>query len=221
MSSSVIDTPWHTTNALDCLKQEGIKTVIRYYNNGNSSGLPQKRLEPTEAQALSNAGFQIMVVFQTSQNQASDFSEAQGYAAGKSAFEWAKNTIGQPQGSAIYFAVDYNASESDLQSAIIPYFQGVKQAFLDLGEGEMYYKIGAYGSGLVVNTIMNEGISSFRWLSMSTGFYGTQQALEDGNYELHQLYPSAVICNIAVDYDAKKADDTNIGSWQLNEGATA
>ena len=209
----LIDTPWNTSAIIDCLKNEGVGTVIRYYNNGNSTGLPQKRLELPEAQAISNGGLQVMVIFQLIQDSTQYFTEQQGFEAGQSAAEWAKNTIGQPAGSAIYFAVDYNPNDAEVQSNIVPYFEGVAKAFASLG-GD--YKVGAYGSGLVVNTLRDQSLCEFRWLSMSNGYYGTQDALNEGNYELHQIYPSAVICNIDVDYDELNPNVKDIGSFSLN-----
>lgn len=211
----IIDTPWHTTEKLDCLKESGIETVIRYYNNGNSSTLPEKCLEPPEAQALSEAGFQIAVVFQLSQNKASDFTEQKGYDAGISAFGRARDIIGQPRGSAIYFAVDYNASSGEIESNIIPYFEGVKRAFEEKSQVGTRYKVGAYGSGLVVNTLLEKELIDYRWLSMSTGYRGTQDAITNGDYEMRQIYPSATVCGIAVDYDEKKTAETDIGSFTL------
>lgn len=211
----IIDTPWHTTDIVGCLKEEGITTVIRYYNNGNSTGLPQKRLELPEAQALSAGGLKILVVFQLSQNKVTDFTNEKGQAAGTSAFNWAKDTIGQPSGSAIYFAVDYNASQAELESNISPYFEGVAQSFSELSGGESLYKVGVYGSGLVVNSLKDQGLADYRWISQSSSYYGTQEALANGQYDLHQIYPAGVICKIDVDFDEQNPDVSNIGSWSL------
>ncbi len=212
---SIIDTPWHTTDIIDCLKEAGVETVIRYYNNGNSTGLPQKRLELNEAQALSAGGLKIMVIFQTSQNEADDFSYDKGFESGTNAYNWAKDTIGQPRNSAIYFAVDYDASPAELATNIIPYFEGVAAAFKDLGGASTDYKVGAYGSGLVVNAIKSQGTCEYRWLSQSSGYLGTQDALDNGNYELHQIYPSGVICDIDVDYDVENPNVSDLGTFDL------
>lgn len=212
---SIIDTPWHTTNIIDCLKDAGVETVIRYYNDGNSVHLPQKRLELNEAQALSAGGLKIMVIFQTGQDSTSEFTYDQGFQSGTNAYNWAKNTIGQPRNSAIYFGVDYNPNEAELESNVIPYFKGVAAAFKDLGGASADYNVGAYGSGLVVNTLRDQGLCDYRWLSQSSGYYGTQEALNEGNYELHQIYPSEVICSIAVDYDVENPNVSDIGSFDL------
>src|SRR5215510_10075255 len=126
---SIIDTPFRTTSKIPCLKSQGVNTVVRYYNFSNSSVFPNKRLELAEAEALAANGLQIAVVFQQRQNRASDFDKSKGIAAGREAFRQAQNSIGQPAGSGIYFSVDFDAGNSDLNNNIIPYFQGVKEAF--------------------------------------------------------------------------------------------
>jgi hypothetical protein len=211
----IVDTPWKTTEKIPCLKQNGIQTVIRYYNFVNSKALPQKRLELPEAKALSAAGFQIAVVFQAVQNRRSDFSKDKGVAAGKRAWEIAKKNIGQPNGSTIYFAVDFDASTTDIDGFIVPYFEGVQSAMKELGMGKSDYKIGAYGSGLVVNELLQRGLIEFRWLSMSSGFRGTKKAIEEGKYELRQIVPATTLCGIGVDYNEKKTPNTDIGSFSI------
>lgn len=211
----IIDTPWNTSSKVQDLKNEGIETVIRYYDFSNSHIHPEKRLEPSEAVALSDAGLNIVVVFQAANNKAADFSMNQGHLAGQEAFHWAKQTIKQPYGSAIYFAVDFDASESELHDNIIPYFQGVTQAFEELSDNIPTYTIGAYGSGFVVNILKSEDLCEYRWLSMSIDFLGTRDAMMDGEYELHQISPSAVLCGLDVNYDVRRPGSSDIGSFVL------
>ena len=51
-------------------------------------------------------------------------------------------------GSAIYFAVDYNAPQPDIKGTIDQYFRGVT-AGLATAAGSKEYRIGVYGSGAV------------------------------------------------------------------------
>jgi len=125
----IIDTPVSTTSSIPCLLSQGVRTVVRYYNHSNSLTFPSKRLELAEAQALSAHGLRIAVTFQQRQNQAADFSEAKGLAAGNRAYRFAQDNIAQPAGSAIYFSVDFDATVAETNNAIVPYFNGVKQAF--------------------------------------------------------------------------------------------
>lgn len=212
---TIIDTPWDTTNYINVLKQAGIQTVIRYYDNRNSPVLPQKRLELAEAQALSAAGLNIVVVFETDGNHSAYFTAEQGQEDGQNAYNWARNTIGQPAGSAIYFAVDYNAQQYELGS-IRNYFNGVKSSFNNLGGGHSLYRIGAYGSGGVVTALKSQGLCDYRWISMSQSYWGTQTALADHDYELHQApVLHAQISNLSVDYNVQNPNVTDIGSFRL------
>ncbi|MCB0837844.1 MAG: DUF1906 domain-containing protein, partial [Bacteroidetes bacterium] len=114
---SIIDTatPINAAGISD-LQRAQIKTVIRYYAGQNS----WKRLKPEEAAVLSSAGFQIMVVFEEG-NSSSYFTHTQGIADAEQAL-WCASQINQPAGSAIYFAVDFDASGSDLNGPITDYF---------------------------------------------------------------------------------------------------
>src|SRR5262245_5567258 len=136
---SIIDTPFSTTSRLSCLKQQGVRTVIRYYNFENSRVFRDKKLELPEAEALAANGFEIAVVFQQRQDRASDFSDLNGFAAGREAFRHAAHSIGQPAGSGIYFSVDFDASNSEIRNNIIPYFQGVRRAFQQESGGNSQY----------------------------------------------------------------------------------
>ena len=204
----IIDTSTKTTNITDQLRNAGIRTVIRYYD---SFGRGEKLLEKNEAIALSQAGLDIMVVFENS-NEPGDFTFDKGIADGSTAIDWAKNQINQPPYSAIYFAVDYDANPTELENSIIPYFQGIEKAF----ETQSEYTVGAYGSGLVINKLKDLELCEYRWLSQSIGFYGSREALQDRNYELHQIAPSTTLCGIGVDYDIQNPEAQDIGSFRLN-----
>lgn len=198
---TVIDTPFNTVSKIPCILSKGVKTVIRYYNFSNSGTFPQKCLNLAEAQALSANGIQIAVVFQQRQNQVGDFSHVKGLAAGRRAYQLAQNSIGQPSGSAIYFSVDFDASKNEIDSNIIPYFEGIKSAFDTESLGKPEYIVGAYGSGLVCGTLTTKGLIEKTWLAMSGGFRGTAAAITKGEYDLLQKAPANTICGIGVDFN--------------------
>src|SRR5262245_57059665 len=106
-------------------------------------------MELAEAQALAGHGMQIAVVFQQRKNQVTEFSELKGVAAGRRAYRHAQDNIGQPAGSGIYFSVDFDGSDNEIQDNIVPYFEGVRRAFSEESGGNSEYRVGAYGSGLV------------------------------------------------------------------------
>jgi LysM repeat protein len=114
------------------LKSAGIEYVGRYLGDN------WKSISKKEAETLINAGLKIVSIWETNPTNARYFTEKKGIADGNDATSYAKS-IGQPEGSAIYFAVDYDAQPSDMDS-ILRYFFGVRRG---LGKN---YKAGVYGS---------------------------------------------------------------------------
>lgn len=212
---SIIDTPISTTTRIPCLKTQGVTTVIRYYNFRNSNVFPSKRLELPEAQALSANQMQIAVVFQQRQDRVSDFNDAKGLAAGTTAFRHARDKIGQPANSGIYFSVDFDASNSQITNNVIPYFRAVRRAFIEEGGGNQHYRIGVYGSGLVSSRLTDAGLIQLTWLAMSRGFRGTQEALEAGEFHLAQRAPEAHLCGISVDFNDPNPARPDFGTFTV------
>jgi len=210
---SIIDTPWRTTSALSRLKGIGVETIIRYYNFENSRVLPEKRIEAEEAAAIAAHGLTLAVVFQQRQNGAEDFSQEQGYRAGQRAARYAREVIGQPSGSGLYFAVDYDAGAPDIDRCIGPYFDGVGAAMADESGGKPAFRIGVYGSGLVAQRLLEHNCVELVWLSMSHGFQGTQEALTAGSFDLYQIAPATRLCGLDVDYNAPNPDGRAFGAF--------
>jgi hypothetical protein len=182
-----LDTTIELTRHAAALKAQGYDFALRYYSNNAS-----KNLSLGEARALSGAGLQIGVVWETSGTHAGFFTRAQGLADGAQAFRMAKESIGQPFGSAIYFAVDYDPTQADLDGVISNYFTGVHAALYVANEGEPSYRVGVYGSGLCCGTLIDRGIATLSWLSQSTAFAGSRQYAEQKRYDLIQMLPARV-----------------------------
>jgi hypothetical protein len=217
---SIIDTPFNTESRISCLLSQGVRTVIRYYNFSNSGILPEKRIELAEAQALARHGMQIATVFQQRQNQLTDFTKLKGVAAGRRAYRYAQDNIGQPDRSGIYFSVDLDASNNEIENNVATYFEGVKQAFSEESGGNPDYRIGAYGSGLVCTTLTRKGLIEFTWLAMSRGFRGTREALSAGEFHLAQLAPAATLCALGVDFNDPNPDRPDFGAFTLVDDTT-
>lgn len=217
---NIIDTPFNTKTKIPCLLSQGVRTVIRYYNFSNSQNFPDKRLELPEAQTLIAHGMQIAVVFQQRQNQMSDFTELKGIAAGRRAYRHAQDNINQPAGSGIYFSVDFDASNNEIESNIAPYFEGVKRAFTEESGGNPEYRVGAYGSGLVCRSLTEKGLINLTWLAMSRGFRGTREALNAGEFHLAQRAPATTLCGIGVDFNDSNPDRPDFGAFTIDNDAS-
>ena len=152
------------------LKAAGYDFVGRYYAHTGS-----KRLSAAEAKAVSGAGLQLVTVWEAAPTTTRYFSRARGIDEGTSAYH-AALLVGQPAGSAIYFAVDYDAPQAAIAGAIADYFRGIGDGFAAIaGNTAPAYRIGVYGSGASCSAMIGHGLARLSWLAQSTGWsgYGT------------------------------------------------
>jgi hypothetical protein len=183
-----LDTTVELTRHAGALKAQGYDFAMRYYSNNAA-----KNLSLGEARALSQAGLKIGVVWETSGTHAAFFTRAQGLADGAQAYRMARESIGQPFGSAIYFAVDYDPTQADIDGGISNYFTGVHAALYVANDGAPSYQVGVYGSGLCCGALVERGIAGLSWLSQSTGFAGSRQYAEQKRYDILQTLPARIV----------------------------
>jgi hypothetical protein len=151
------------------LKGSGLHFVARYYRS------PLSRLPPLsveEARTVSSNGLKLVAIWQYQSNRPEHFSYERGYADAVAAYQQAR-AVGQPNGTAIYFAVDYNAPDRDIAGAVQQYFRGVHAGLAAAGGGSQPYKVGVYGSGAVCLYLKRMQLAEYTWLSASTAWYGS------------------------------------------------
>jgi len=178
----VIDVAMNVSAFASEIRQAGARTVIRYYNHQNSQKLPTKQLTRAEAEALDAAGLSLAVVFQQgggANGNISDLTQEKGTSDAARALELAQE-VGQPSGSTIYFAVDHDYVKAGDLQAIEGYFRAARER---LGGR---YVVGCYGSGTVTGRMKSAGLIEHIWLSGSSGWSGTKDALSSGRWTLHQ-----------------------------------
>lgn len=193
-----LDSASDLTNVVMPIKNAGYTFVIRYYSSSSNSW---KILSTSESSAIANAGLKRVVVFENG-NSDSYFSAAQGRTDASTAISLAK-ARGQSSGSAIYFAVDYDASESGLNSQIKSYFKEVKSAITNAG-----YKVGVYGSGRTCRIIKSLGLATYSWLAMSPGW---AEHSSYTSWNIKQVRESSV-SGVTIDID-NATSLTSIGAW--------
>lgn len=179
MSRKAIDVASNCGPSASKIRDNGIDIVLRYYTQYAGG----KRLTRAEAVQLANAGLHLAVVYQDYNNSVDRFSAAIGAAQATTALGIA-NAVGQPAGSAIYVAVDFDATTAEIKSAIVPHFAALKSAFAANGTA---YKLGAYGSGLTLSTLLDSGLIDYSWLSLSTGFQGSKEFKASNRWHILQL----------------------------------
>jgi hypothetical protein len=166
----------------------GYAFIMRYYTQYDYD----KKLTLPEAQRICDAGLQIVSVYQDANNSPSCFDADKGTDDATKAYDYARDIIGQPQTSVIYFAVDYDASLSDINGCINDYFTSVRSVF---NSHSNYYRVGVYGSGLVCDKIFNEfGLAQRAYLGEAVGYAGSSSYTETWNI-IQTLPPSTFTIN--------------------------
>ena len=202
-----ISTDHDVTQRLTCLQESGIQFVCRYYSVNTKNN--EKRLTPAEAKAISAIGLQIAVVYEDLPTEINYFSFARGHLDGVNAYHYG-NLLHQPRGSAIYFAVDYDAKPQEVTGAILDYFRGVKQGFSDAGQGSSIYDIGVYGSGLCCDWLKQHAtIAKYTWLAESTGWNGSGSY---SDWDIKQRIAKKSLCGLAGGVN---------GNYEENDGKAA
>jgi hypothetical protein len=159
----VIDTNTSCKGKGPWLKNQGISAVGRYYGTITTA---KDLLDADEAEELSRNGIEIFVVFEDHSRPNLILTPDQGIADAKAALKLAGD-VRQPLSSAIYFAVEGDYGDADMTD-IKNYMSGVT------GTVAGAYEIGVYGSGLVCETLLTQGICKYTWVAAaSTGWRGT------------------------------------------------
>lgn len=149
------------------LYNAGYRYVGRYLTGTYGSDRISKALTLEEAQIILNNGLRFFPIYQDGGTSLSYFTASQGTKDGQTAIE-AAVALGLPKDTIIYFAVDFDALEYQVNSNIIPYFRAV---YAELSQS--IYNVGIYAPRYVCTLVANAGYSCSSFVGdMSTGFSG-------------------------------------------------
>jgi hypothetical protein len=190
-----IDLPIDARDVSMELKQSRLDFVARYYRDPASRW---PTLSPEEARTVSSAGMDLVAVWESHSHRPDYFSYASGYNDALAAYRQAK-AIGQPSGSAIYFAVDFNAQAPDVMGPVDQYFRGVAAGLRTAGGEAPEYRVGVYGSGSVCGYLKAARLAELAWLSNSTAWTG-YDSFTDWNIRQSGRSPS-----LSFDQDSNEA----------------
>jgi hypothetical protein len=175
-SIAIIDTPNNAAKVASKLAAQNVKVVVRFFARKPQPGLREKVMasdgnmidgvrEPT---ILIRNGLSIVSLYQYRNNLPEKFlkgledtgsAKAEVAADAKAALDQA-GLVGQPEGSAIYFGVDFNANRAGVD-AVLEYFRVVGRT---VGN---HYAIGVYGNGFVNRILRQEKLVAYNWISAS------------------------------------------------------
>jgi hypothetical protein len=161
------DTTVNCTNMAQQIRSSGYDFVGRYLSRHS-----WKVISPDEADALRQAGLAIVLVYEDDPTSGTYFSSGRGRADATRAAQQAA-LLGAPEGTAIYFAVDYDATEDDVGGVITQYFQGIIVGLRNFAAANnLQYRVGVYGSGAICAAITAAGLASQGWLADAMGWRG-------------------------------------------------
>jgi hypothetical protein len=187
-----------TQNFLDTMKAIGIRTIIRYYDHEDET-LPGKTLRRGERDVIVMNGLKMGVVFQHKNDKFASFTALRGRQdAQRSLMLAAENS--QPRGSAIYFGVDGPWNTPYELANVTAYFQEVNARLAGSG-----YRVGVYGSGLVCNALLANGLAELCWLAAPTTWPDFSAWYHTKRWKLVQL-PTTQCGGRSVDFNL--ANDT-------------
>lgn len=188
---------------ISCLKSQGYEFVCRYLSPQNR----HKCLTKAEAQTLTDAGLLIVSVWENGSPTTPDyFSYKSGLQDGLNAHRFAVEEINQPAGSVIFFAVDIDLAPQVVRGNVHEYFTGIRDAFNQSGN---HYRIGGYGSGSVLNHLLDNGLIVVAWLANAHGWQGFSSFVR---WSIKQG-AQTMVCGFWIDPDMAQGD---FGAWSLN-----
>lgn len=155
-----------TPAQIQTIKNAGYQFIGRYISNTPGGNL-NKCLSRTEMENILNTGLKIIYLFQESNNEPEVFTMRKGEEQAIRAIH-AMNSLGAPKKSIIYFAVDCDPLDNDINNYIIPYFKGIINRFV---EEKVEYGIGVYGTRNVCISL-NEAFSTTINFYVSDSSYG-------------------------------------------------
>jgi Domain of unknown function (DUF1906) len=198
--SKIIDTNSETTSRLDQLRSQGIECVIRYISTSISSS---KVVKPAEARAIAAAGLKLALIFEiwggVNNFAHDDIDGDSGASHGGFARQWAAS-VGAPDNTIIWFAIDTDCTAGQYAQRVKPYFQAARAAL----QGK--YRIGVYGCGYVCDQAIADRLVDATWLTQSMGFNGSRTFRDSRRWTLLQG-PETTLEGLSIDTNEANGDD--------------
>jgi hypothetical protein len=231
---AIIDTPNNAAKVAAKLSAQNVKVGVRFFARKPQPGLREKVMasdgnmidgvrEPT---ILIKHGLSIVSLYQYRNNLPEKFlrgledtgsAKAEVAADATAALDQAK-LVGQPEGSAIYFGVDFNSNRAGVD-AVLEYFRVINRT---VGN---HYAIGIYGNGFVNRILREEKLVSYNWISASRSHEQTVDFYNSGHWHLFQNQvdrrwfgpPGKCSNGLDVDTNVQNPRVAGVGAWGAGE----
>lgn len=161
----------------------GYRIVGRYLDERPESTL-NKKIQPGELQTIFDHGLKVFPISQYNGRTLGYFTKEQGRQDATDAHAAAARH-GFGPGTVIYFAVDFDATQSDIDTNVVPYFEGVVAGLAAAGRR---YRHGVYGARNVCSQVSERTGACWSFLAgMSTGYAGNMGFPLPDNWAFNQV----------------------------------
>jgi len=188
------------------IKASGRNLVGRYLT-GTVSGGGSKALTAAELETIFAAELAVFPIFEENSTTAAYFTDTRGTLDAQKAIQAAAG-LGFPRSTVIYFAVDFDPTDAQITSAIIPYFQAVKRV---MATNTQPYGIGVYGTRNVCAQLAAGHLAQSSFVAgLSTGFSGNLGFPLPPNWAFNQISTITVgtgASAVAIDNDITSGHD--------------
>ncbi|MDO5151228.1 MAG: DUF1906 domain-containing protein, partial [Oscillospiraceae bacterium] len=156
-----------TEEDIKALKENGYEYVGRYVVDER---FEKKRLSKEEAYNIISAGLKIIPIYQGFNcGDPDDFTVIKAQKDIVDSLNSAVK-IGIPRGSTLYYAVDCDPYDEEIEDYVLKYFDELKRLMLSYGN---FYEIGVYGTRNVCKKVYDAGFAKSAYIAdASTGFSG-------------------------------------------------
>lgn len=165
------------------LYASGYRIGGRYLTNVPGTTL-DKVIKPGELKTMADAGLRCFPIYQTYGDSSSYFSRYQGTSDAVAATEAAIGH-GFKKGTRIYFAIDYDNTDEEITSRLIPHFEGIKEGMAQAGGR---YQVGIYATRNACSRVSDAGLATASFVSnMSAGYSGNLGFPMPSNWAIDQI----------------------------------
>lgn len=173
------------------LKANGYEIIGRYISGRFAT-------TTEELTGILNGGLNVFPIYETGGYEPSYFVKGQGEKDAIHAVESAES-LGIPEGTIIYFTVDYDMEGYQIDNLVIPYFKEIYDKF---NEAQLSYRIGIYGARNVCSKVINNGYAQVAFVAgASTGFSGNMGFPMPSLWSFNQVKVDTSVEGIGIDKD--------------------
>lgn len=200
----------------NALYKAGYRYVGRYLT-GTVGGTRSKALSVKEAHTILDAGLKIVPIYQDGGTYASYFTKERAVIDAHAALS-AAEALGLPLDTTVYFAVDCDLVDSQIENGLSEYFKVLSDVVALNTSEVLSLSVGVYGTRNVCSKMIGAGYAVSAYVSdMSTGYSGNLGFKMPAEWAFDQFYEWTAEkgSNLPIDIDKVAVSGRDPGVSQI------